>query len=146
MHSIRYKHLLFTVSAIPIGAASGFVCAAVVYSACQLLQWLQHTSVSAEDIGLGWEAVLGVSVYFGASLGAVQLPIAYLIFLRHITDVQVSQVLVCLFIGVLVAGVLLSILGAFFSLFTIEIGFWMAVCYARQKTLALQNMRLQHLI
>ena len=135
------KHLLFTVSAIPIGAASGFICASVIYSACQLLQWLQHKSISLEDIGLGWEAVLGVSVYFGASFGAVQLPIAYLLFLWHITDAQVGQILVCLFFGVLVAGILLSIAGAFFSIFTVEIGFWTAVCYARQKTLALENVR-----
>jgi hypothetical protein len=140
------KHLLFAASAVPIGAASGFVCAAVVYSVCQLLGWSQHTNVSAEDIGLSWEAVLSVSVYFGASFGAVQLPIAYLLFLRHITDAQVRQVLVCLFFGVLTAGILLSIVGAFFSLFTVEIGFWLAVYYARQKTLASQNVRFRRLI
>jgi len=146
MHTTFSKHLLFATSAIPIGAASGFVCAAVIYSACQLLQWLQHTSVSAEDIGLSWNAILAASVCFGTSFGAVQLPIAYLLFLRHITDAQVNQVLVCLFFGVLVAGILLSIVGAFFSLFTVEIGFWIAVCYARQKTLAQQNVKLSRLI
>jgi hypothetical protein len=140
MHTTFSKHLIFAVSAIPIGAASGFICAAVVYSACQFLQWLQHTSISAEEVGLGWNNILGVSVYFGAAFGAVQLPIAYLFFLRHITDTQVGQVLACLFFGVLVAGVLLSIVGAFFSLFTVEIGFWLAVGYTRQKTwLAMQK-------
>ena len=96
--------------------------------------------MSVEDIGLNWEAILGVSVYFGASFGAVQLPIAYLLFLRHITDTQVHQVLACLFFGVLFTGVLLSIVGAFFSLFTVEIGFWVAVYYARQKTLMSLNI------
>ena len=67
---------------------------------------------------------------------SVCLEIAYLLFLQHVTDSQVSQVLKHLFFGVLVAGILLSIVGAFFSLFTVEIGFWIAVCYARQKTLA----------
>jgi hypothetical protein len=139
MNKTFSKHFLFAVSAIPIGAASGFVCAAIIFPACELLQWLQNTNVSAEDAGLSWEAVLGVSVYFGAPFGALQLPIAYLLCLRHITDVQVSQVLKILFFGVLFTGVLLSIVGAFFSLFTVEIGFWSAVYYARQKTLLMKK-------
>jgi hypothetical protein len=145
MQTAFSKHLLFAASAVPIGAASGFICAAIIFPVCVLLQWLQNTSVSLKDV-LSWEGMLVVSVYFGASFGAVQLPIAYLLFLRHISDTQVRQVLVCLFFGVLTAGILLSIVGAFFSLFTVEIGFWLAVYYARQKTLASQNVRFRRLI
>ena len=136
MRTIFSKHLLFALAAIPIGAASGFACATVVFSLCRLLDWFSRPNTPLEDIGLTWDSVLVVAVYFGASLGASFLPVAYLLFLRHITATQVSRVLGWLFCGVLVAGVLASPLRDLFSLVAVAIGFWIAVCYARWKSLA----------
>ena len=135
MRTTCSKHLFFALAAIPIGAASGFACAAVVFSVCRLLDWFSRPSTPLEDIGLTWYHVIGVAVYHGASIGAAFLPGAYLLFLRHIREGQVRRVLSWLFFGVLVAGVLASPLRDFFSLVAAAVGFWIAVCYARRKTL-----------
>jgi NADH:ubiquinone oxidoreductase subunit 5 (subunit L)/multisubunit Na+/H+ antiporter MnhA subunit len=130
MHKTISKHLIFTVAAIPIGAASGFICAAIIFSTCQLL-WMLF-GIQGSD--LTWDQVLAVAVYFGAFLGAILLPLSYLCFLRHVKESEVGKVIIWLFCVVLSAGILSSPLGAFFSLIVTLIGFMIGVYGARRRT------------
>jgi hypothetical protein len=130
------KHLIFTTAAIPIGAASGFICAGLLVSACRLWGWLYSRGSESMDFKFLPNYVLLVAANIGVVSGAVGLPLGYLLFLRHINDGQVIRILGWLFTGVLLTGLLVSPFLEAVTLIAVYAGFLGALSYARRKTQA----------
>jgi hypothetical protein len=105
------KHgILGFLASIPIGAGGGFICAALVAGECVLWRNLVFDRASAHDDSLTWPYMVAVGEIPGALLGAIVLPIAYLISLRMIPMAKIGRAVLYLFIGVLVPSILFSAL------------------------------------
>jgi len=130
--SIR-KHLIFGLAAIPVGAVSGYVCAFIVDFAAVFFESVYY-SHPPYDFALDFRYVTICWAPVGARLGAVILPIAYLVLLRHITVQQVPRIIGWLYCGVLGFGLAASVLGEFMAFFAVFSGFLAGLIYGYSKT------------
>jgi tetratricopeptide (TPR) repeat protein len=127
------KHLVFTAAAVPIGALGGFLCAVVILFVSSIFNWLLHSPHETLHLSFFFEFDLPMAAYFGVPVGTVLLPLAYLLFLRHITSNQVLWAIGWLFSGAIVMGIIGSVLISFVSV-PAAIGFLAGIFYVLRKT------------
>lgn len=134
MRSPIYKHALFTIAALPIGAIGGFLCATVILFVSQLFRWLLYSRSEMLQLSFFFEFELSMAVYIGAPAGAVLLPLAYTLFLRHIAPRQIPRTIVWLFSGATITGVIGSVLLPSFVSVPAAVGFLIAIFCTLRKT------------
>ncbi|HEY2710871.1 MAG TPA: hypothetical protein VGI60_00010 [Chthoniobacterales bacterium] len=131
------RQFLIALSAIPVGGIAGFVCAAIIVSACVLFGTLyDHTSGSAIDWQLRASYVFTTAVVPGAVVGALSLAAAYLILFRTLSLSSLFAAGLWIAVGVLGGGLLASSAQEFFALIATMIGFAVGcrLAYVRPKT------------
>lgn len=128
------KHIRFTAAAVPIGGALGFLCATVILFVSQVLSWLLYSRPEVLHLALFFEFELKTAAYFGAPEGAVLLPLAYLLFLRHLTLSQAPRTLGWLFLCSAVMGIIGSVAIHSFVSAAAAIGCLTAIFHTLRRT------------
>lgn len=131
------RQFLVTLCAIPVGAAGGFLCAAVIVSACVVFGTLyEHSSGQPIDWQLRASYVFTAALIPGAAVGALFLPLAYLFFFRSLPLSGLLAAAPWVAVGVLGCGLLASPAQEFFAFIASIVGFAVGcrLAYVRTKT------------
>ncbi|HEY1788762.1 MAG TPA: hypothetical protein VGJ73_11425, partial [Verrucomicrobiae bacterium] len=131
------KDTLFVITAIPIGAVGAMLYEAVILVAGILFGLLTRSTSPVSDFSSFFKFDLLLMAYTAAPIGAVVLPLAYLLFFRHIVLKQALQILGWLVLGTIVVGIPGSIL--FHSSTSAIFGFLLGIIYARRTAPAEQK-------
>jgi len=131
------RKFLICLSAMPIGAAGGFLCALVIVSACVVFGALYGRP---SGVHVDWQLcasyVLTAAVVPGAAVGALLLPLAYLVAFRAVPLSNLVAGAPWIAVGVLGFGLIASPALEFFAFIASIIGFavgcWLA--YTRTRT------------
>jgi len=130
-----YRQIAYTILAIPIGAAGGFLCAAIILLSCTMFGVIfDHPHGEPLD----WMSIVGyifaASVIPGAFLGCILLPIAYASLFRNLPVYSLVRAGFWITIAVLGGGILFSPGRELFSLLGTLTGFGFGLWIAYDKT------------
>ena len=130
-----YRKIAYTLFAIPIGAAGGFICAVIIVSSCTMFGvFFDHPQAEPFDWKLMGSYIITAAIIPGAFLGCILLPIAYISLFINLPGHSLLRAGLWIAIAVLGGGLLWSPGREVFSLFGTLAGFGFGLWIAYDKT------------